>query len=106
LTPSNETASVRDLKWREPSDPELLGRAVIGRAVRKFRLANGWSQQQLSWLVGVHQTTISRLEAGTISGMRFSRLARILGQLSVSPDALLDDGPPPPSRRLPGMPAR
>jgi len=37
--------------------------------------------------------------------MRLSNLARILGQLSVPPDALLlQQGPPPPTRRLPGAP--
>ena len=96
---------MRALSSREPSDPELLGRAVIGRAVRQFRHANHWSQRQLGWLVGVHQSTIARLEAGTLSGMRLSSLARILGQLSVPPNALLlQQGPPPPTRRLPGAP--
>lgn len=90
-------------KFRQPSDPEVVGRTIIGRAIRQFRLANGWSQRQLGWLVGVHQSTIARLEAGTISGMRLSSLARILGQLSVEPAALLlEEGPPAPTRRLPG----
>lgn len=76
---------------------------MLGRAIRAHRHANHWSQQQLAWLVGVHQSTVARLEAGTISGMRLSTLARILGQLSVSPDALrLQSGPPSPKRRLPG----
>ena len=94
---------MRAASWREPSDPELIGRSTIGRAIRQFRLANGWSQRQLGWLVGVHQSTIARLEAGTLSGMRLSNLARILGQLSVPSSALLlRDGPPAPTRRLPG----
>jgi transcriptional regulator with XRE-family HTH domain len=89
-------------EWREPSDPEVLGRSTIGRAVRQYRLGNSWSQRQLAWLVGVHQSTVARLEHGTLSGMRLSTLARILGQLSVPPDALLlQQGPPPPTRRLP-----
>jgi len=92
-------------KFRQPSDPEVIGRSTIGRAVRQFRLANGWSQRQLGWMVGVHQSTIARLEAGTLSGMRLSNLARIIGQLSVPPDALLlGQGPPAPTRRLPGAP--
>jgi len=96
---------MRASSWRQPSDPEVLGRAAIGRAIRQFRHANGWSQRQLGWLVGVHQSTVARLEAGTLSGMRLSNLARILGQLSVPPDALLlQQGPPPPTRRLPGAP--
>ena len=94
---------MRAASWREPSDPELIGRLTIGRAIRQFRLAHGWSQRQLGWLVGVHQSTIARLEAGTLSGMRLSNLARILGQLSVPPSALLlQAGPPAPTRRLPG----
>ena len=89
--------------WRQPSDPEVLGRSTIGRAVREYRLANGWSQRQLGWLVGVNQSTVARLEQGTLSGMRLSTLARILGQVSAPPDALLlQQGPPAPRRRLPG----
>jgi transcriptional regulator with XRE-family HTH domain len=84
----------------------VLGRAIIGQAIRRFRLAKGWSQRQLGWLVGVNQSTIARLERGTLSGIRLSNLARILGQLSVPPDALLvAQGPPPPTRRLPGSTA-
>ena len=98
-------AEMRASSWRQPSDPEQIGRSTIGRAVRQFRLANGWSQRQLGWLVGVHQSTIARLESGTLSGMRFSNFARILGQLSVPPGALLlEQGPPSPTRRLPGAP--
>ena len=82
----------------------MLGRSTLGRAVRQYRLANGWSQRQLAWLVGVHQSTVARLEQGTLSGMRLSTLTRILGQLSAPPDALLlQQGPPAPTRRLPGI---
>jgi transcriptional regulator with XRE-family HTH domain len=94
---------MRASQWRQPSDPEVIGRGIIGRAVRKYRHAQGWSQQQLGWAVGVHQSTIARLEAGTLSGMRLSNLARILGQIALPPDALLmEQGPPRPTRRLPG----
>ena len=96
-------AVMRAESRRGPSDPEAIGRSTIGRAIRQFRLANGWSQRQLGWMVGVHQSTIARLEGGTLSGMRLSNLARILGQLSVPPSALLlERGPPGPTRRLPG----
>ena len=81
----------------------MVGRSNLGRAVRQYRLSNGWSQRQLAWLVGVHQSTVARLELGTLTGMRLSTLARILGQLSAPPDALLlQQGPPAPTRRLPG----
>ena len=94
---------MRQALLRDRSDPEWIGRSSIGRSIRRFRLAKGWSQRQLGWMVGVHQSTIARLEAGTLSGMRLSNLARILGQLSVPPDALLlEQGPPAPTRRLPG----
>ena len=100
-------AVMRAESWRGPTDPEAIGRSTIGRAIRQFRLANGWSQQQLAWLVGVNQSTISRLELGTLSGMRLSNFARILGQLSVHPDALLlQEGPHTPTRRLPGITTR
>jgi transcriptional regulator with XRE-family HTH domain len=96
-------AVMRAEPWREPLDPEAIGRSTIGRAIRQFRLSNGWSQRQLGWMVGVNQSTIARLEGGTLSGMRLSNLARILGQLSLPPSALLvERGPPGPTRRLPG----
>jgi len=100
-----ENPGMRASQWRQASDPEVVGRGIIGRAVRNYRHAHGWSQQQLGWAVGVHQSTIARLEAGTLSGMRLSNLARIFGQIAVPPDALLmEQGPPGPTRRLPGMP--
>ena len=78
---------------------------VVGSAIQQYRRRKGWSQRQLSWLVGVNQSTISRLEKGTISGMRYSTLMRILGELSVPREALLlEDGPPSPTRRLPRLP--
>jgi transcriptional regulator with XRE-family HTH domain len=100
----DQTCPMRASSWRQPSDPDQVGRLVVGSAVLQYRRRKGWSQRQLSWLVGVHQTTISRLEKGTISGMRYSTLVRILGELSVPREALLlEEGPPPPTRRLPRL---
>ena len=96
---------MRASQFRQPSDPETIGRATIGGAVKRYRLARGWSQHQLSWAVGLNQSTISRLEKGTLGGIRFSTLAQILGELAVRGDVLLaPGGPPPPTRRLPGQP--
>jgi transcriptional regulator with XRE-family HTH domain len=92
-----ETWSMRASSWRQPSDPDQVGRLIVGGAILHYRRRKGWSQRQLSWLVGLNQSTISRLEAGTISGMRYSTLVRILGELSVPRGALLpEEGPPPP----------
>jgi transcriptional regulator with XRE-family HTH domain len=82
---------------------EALGRAVIGAGVRAGRLGLGLSQRQLAWLVGVSQSAISRLETGTLQGLRFRTLARIAGVLKASPGYTFPEGPPPPNRRLPGQ---
>ena len=84
------------------SDDEALGRAVIGAGVRAGRLALHWTQQQLAWRVGVSQSFISRLETGTLQGVRLRTLARIVGVLEAGPAWEFRGGPPPPRRRLPG----
>ena len=50
----------------------------------------------------VSLSAISRLETGTIQGMRLVTLSRIVGLIRRSSAYDLPDGPPPPTRRLPG----
>jgi transcriptional regulator with XRE-family HTH domain len=62
------------------------GLEIIGRAVWEARRRAGLSQRQLGYRAGVHQSTISRLERGRLTGMRLQRLATIvavLDQLSI-----------------------
>ncbi len=90
--------------WIDDSDEDaLLGIKVIGAGVRSARLALGMSQRQLSWRVRVSQSTISRLETGTLHGMRLRTLARIVGVITRRPGYRFPEGPAPPSRRMPGQ---
>jgi len=89
---------------RDDDDPAIVrGRATLGAAIRRARLRRGLSQRQLGWLAGFDQTTISRLETARLKGMRFRRLARLIGILGAADDLALAGGPPAPARRLPGQ---
>ena len=59
-----------------------LGLEIIGRNVRRARLAASLTQAQLGALSGIDQTTISRLETGKLDGLRLRRLARIAAVLN------------------------
>ena len=59
----------------------LLGKRVIGAAVRSARLGIGLSQHQLSRRAGLDQSVISRLETGKLNGIRWQTLARLVGVL-------------------------
>jgi transcriptional regulator with XRE-family HTH domain len=61
------------------------------------------TQQHLAWRVGVSQSAISRLETGTIQGMRRATLSSIVGLIRLGADYTFPDGPPPPTRRRPGQ---
>lgn len=77
---------------------------LIGSGIRAGRLSLGLSQRQLAARVGLCQSTISRLETGTLRGIRFKGLALIVGVIRMSPVYEFPDDPSPPSRRLPGQP--
>lgn len=53
----------------------------IGKRVRQYRVMNGLTQEQLSELVDVSSTTISRLENGDqmVGVLRFLQIAEALG---------------------------
>jgi transcriptional regulator with XRE-family HTH domain len=76
---------------------------AIGAAVRHRRLQAGISQQELAFLVGVTQPTISRLETGTLRGARWETITRVVGVLRVGLELTINGAPPPPKRRLPGQ---
>ena len=78
------------------------GLRVIGAGIRLGRLEAGMTQRQIAWRVGVSQSTISRLETGTIQGMRLATLSRIVGLIRIGSAYDFPDGPPPSMRRLPG----
>jgi transcriptional regulator with XRE-family HTH domain len=54
------------------------GFALIGESVRCRRRRLGISQRQLEQLCGIDQSVISRLESGRLTGLRWSRFARLV----------------------------
>ncbi len=99
-------AFVREWSWENAGEAEMLGLRVIGNGVRRRRLAERLSQQQLAWRTGVAQSTISRLETSRLRSMKIATLARIVGVLDLGPTFLFPaepNAPHAPTRRLPGM---
>jgi transcriptional regulator with XRE-family HTH domain len=94
---------MRRWDWVEDTgDAEAVGLRIIGRAVVAGRLAARMTQTRLGYRVGLHQSTISRLETGRLRTMRMVTLARIIGVLRLGPDFAFVGEPPSPTRRLPG----
>jgi transcriptional regulator with XRE-family HTH domain len=94
---------MRDWSWENVGEAEALGLRRIATGVRRRRLAEQLSQQQLAWRTGVAQSTISRLETCRLRSMKIGTLARIVGVLDLGSGFLVPDEPPGPTRRLPGM---
>jgi len=92
--------------WNRAEDLDALeeiGAHVIGATVLRARLGLGMSQRQLAWRVGLAQSTISRVERGTLRGIGFKRLSAIVAVLSNGRDIRFAEGPRAPQRRLPGQ---
>lgn len=67
-----------------------------GVAVRKLRLAKGWTLQELSEKSGVPLSTLSKLELGQ-SSLTYDKILRICSALEIDPGlSLLQNSPPPP----------
>lgn len=66
----------------------------IGQRIRKYRKAQGYSQEQLAERIGISVTHMSHIETGNtkLSLPVFAALARCL---EVPADALLSDAPAP-----------
>jgi predicted transcriptional regulator len=64
--------------------------------VKRRRLTIAWSQRDLQRASGIDQSVISRLENGRLSGLRFSRFARLVTAMN----GLDPDAPHPPLRML------
>ena len=73
------------MPWANPEPPRdplvQKGLDLLGAAMRRARERKGWTQRELEARTGVDQSTISRFERGDRVGMRFSRLALIVGVL-------------------------
>jgi transcriptional regulator with XRE-family HTH domain len=61
---------------------------TLGDAVRAHRVANGWSQEQLSFESGLHRTYVGAVERGE-KNLTVKNLVRISLALGVSASALL-----------------
>ena len=62
--------------------------AMIGRRVRRNRKALGWTQEQLGQRLGMHQTSVAKLEAAA-RPIRVNELAELAVIFDVSPEDLL-----------------
>ncbi|MCI0584774.1 MAG: helix-turn-helix domain-containing protein [Chloroflexi bacterium] len=84
--------------WATADDRDsayALGMAIIGDGVRTGRHRAQLTQQQLGWLVGVSQSAISKLETGTIQGLRLRTIARIVAEIETRSDYAFPNGPRP-----------
>ena len=61
---------------------------TLGDAVRAHRLANGWSQEELSFECGLHRTYIGAVERGE-KNLTVKNLVRLCFALGVPASALL-----------------
>ena len=64
--------------------------AVDGRRLRRLRRERALSQQDLEWITGVAQATLSDLEQGK-RGARASTLRKLAGALGVEPKELMKE---------------
>ena len=77
---------------RKSDTRALRGYVLIGQLVRRRRERLGLSQRQLELLSGIDQSVISRLENGRLTGIRWSRFARLVDAIGG-----LADGDPLPA---------
>jgi transcriptional regulator with XRE-family HTH domain len=73
-----------------PSRRALLSRKEVGARLRALRLERGFSQVQLSKLVGSHQTALSQIEVGR-RGVSLQQVLRLCRALKVTPDRILGE---------------
>ena len=69
--------------------PYILGMSPIQIRLRELRKAKGLTQVQLAELCGMPQSTISRIESGSTTGIDFDTLDRVAGALDVHPSELI-----------------
>jgi DNA-binding Xre family transcriptional regulator len=81
---------------RERRFPEVQrGWEILGAMVKRRRAVIGWSQRDLQRASGLHQSGVSRLERGILSGIRFSTFARVVAAMN----GLDPSAPHPPRAR-------
>lgn len=72
---------------------------TFGQTVRVYRLAQGWTQDELADAAGIDRQTVSRIENATYA-TDMPTLFRLARALRIPPAALVADKPPdlPPLR--------
>ena len=70
---------------------------MVGWNIRRIRLGQGLTQEELAERAGTSSDTIKRYESGTYEGIRLVMVYHIAEALGVSLDALV----PPPANRSP-----
>ena len=71
----------------ETPSPSLVS---LGRRLRLLRVLNGWSQEVLAEMCGMHRTYICSLEKGRCN-LRFGTLEKLAAALGLSVSELLDE---------------
>jgi len=70
-------------RWEPPPDDDVdFGLRLIGDRLALGRRRLGISQAALARLAGLHQSTISRLEAGKLMSIQFRRLGLLEATLA------------------------
>jgi transcriptional regulator with XRE-family HTH domain len=59
-------------------------RALFGAALRQARISAALTQRELASLAWLNQSTICRIERGTIGGLRYDTLMRLLFALELT----------------------
>ena len=83
------------------SPDEAYGLQALGAVVRRARRDAGISQHTLAAVVGIHQSNISKLENGKLTGLRLRRLGAIAAALDGRVEYWMGHRAKPASRRLP-----
>lgn len=63
---------------------------TLGEAIRARRVANGWSQEELSFESGLHRTYIGAVERGE-KNLTIKNFARIADALGVKASSIMKD---------------
>ena len=69
-------------------------RIIVGQNIRRLRMAQGWSQEQLAFEVELHRTYIGDIERGK-RNVSVVNLQKIADGLGVTAADLLKIEPPP-----------
>jgi transcriptional regulator with XRE-family HTH domain len=89
-----------DQRLRDPI--QQRGLDIVGAAIKRRRLALGWTQRFLEAQSGIDQTVISRIENGRQYGLRWTRFADLVAALGGF-DTAPSDRRPIGGRRGPSM---